>query len=362
MINPTASGVERVIECTASHVLPGIATSNKYAKRGTEIAAFIRRVLGGMSREESAKLVPDEKWRATCMHLDFAKLVGDLSQVRGEMAYALDVETDAVRELGSNIGRNYPALAPTEIGGTDDIEGMRIDDVPVVIDVKTGQPVTRCQDNPQIKFFARILQLRTGAAEVEGRIAYVREDGHIDRDCWTFSAFELDSFGDELAEMVDRVASARRHLTDGGTLTVRSGDHCTYCPAMAACPRYTALARTMVSDVEQINAQLGMMTPEQQGIAWEKARAIEKLLGTVVDGLKALAKQAPIPLPTGKTVKPIEVERHSLVQESALTLLRKKGATAEEIDGCYATSTVVQVREVGGAKAAAAPRRRGKAA
>jgi hypothetical protein len=362
VINPTASGIERVHECAASHVLPGIATSSSYAKRGTEIAAFIRRVLGGMSREESAKLVTVEAWRATCVHLDFAKLVGDLSQVRGEMAYALDVETDAVRELGSNIGRGYPALSATEIGGTDDIEGMRIDDVPVVIDVKTGQPVTRCQDNPQIKFFARILQLRTGAAEVEGRIAYVREDGQIDRDCYTFSAFELDSFGDELAALVDKVSSARAHLANGGTLTVSSGDHCTYCPAMASCPRYTSLARTMVSDVEQISAQLEMMTPEQQGVAWEKARAIEKLLDVVVDGLKALAKQSPIPLANGKTVKPIDVARRSLVQESALSLLRTKGATAAEIDGCYASSTVVQVREVGGAKALGAPKRKGKAA
>lgn len=362
MINPTASALERVGECAASHVLPAIASSSTHARRGIEIAAFVRRVIGGMAPEDAAELVPDDAWRATCTNLDWRALCGDLSQVRGEMAYALDVETDTVRELGSNLGRRYPPLAASELGGTSDIEGMRLDGVPVVIDVKTGQPVTRCRDNLQIRFFARILQLLSGAAEVEGRIAYVREDGHVDRDCWTFSLFELDSFGDDMIELLRRVSVARERLTAGAPLAVRTGEHCQYCPAMSACPRYTALARTMVEDVAQVHAQLGAMTPEQQGIAWEKARAIEKLLDVVVSGLKDLAKQAPIPLASGKFVKAIDVDRRSFVQESALALLRAKGATADDIDGCYRSHTIVQVREVGGPKALGAPKRKGRVA
>jgi hypothetical protein len=360
VINPSASSLERAIECAPSHVLPGISVTSPYAARGTEIAAFIRRVLGGMSRDDAATFVTEPEWRTTCTHLDFQRLVGDLSNVRGEMAYALDVETDSVRELGSNLGRHYPTLGPMEIGGTDDIEGMRIDDVPVVVDVKTGQPVTRCQDNAQIKFFARVLQLRTGASEVEGRLAYVREDGSITRDTWTFSAFELDSFGDDLAEVVRRVLSARVRLARGETLSVRSGDHCGYCPAMSACPRYTALARTMVEDVNDIAARLDAMTPEQQGVAWEKARAIEKLLGVVVDGLKALARQSPIPLASGKLVKETKSHATSFQQGPALALLREHGVTDEEIAGLYRVTPTFPVREVSGPRMLATTKRKSR--
>jgi hypothetical protein len=360
VINPTASALERVGECTASHVLPAAHTTSGYAKRGQVIASFVRRVLGGMPRAEAAALVADPDWRTTCTLLDFTKLVGDLSMVRGEMAYALNVETDDVRELGTNLGRNYPPLEENEIGGTDDIEGMRIDDVPVVIDVKTGQPVTACCDNPQIKFFARVLQLRTGAQEVEGRIAYVSDDGHVEVDSHTFSAFDLDSFGDDLAEIVRRVASARTRHAAGEVLTVSSGSHCRYCPAMAACPRYTALARTMVGDVEDMTARLGVMTPEQQGVAYEKAKEIEKFLGVVLDGLKELARQNPIPLRSGKFYKETKSHSTHLNTPLALAMLREYGVTDVQIAALYKSTPTFPVKVVNGPKTLGAPKRKAR--
>ncbi len=361
MINPTASALERVGECAPSHVLPGAHTTSSYAKRGTEIAGFIRRVIGGATRADAASLVADPDWRTTCLNLNITRLVGDLSNVRGEMAYALDVETDAVRELGSNLGRNYPTLSATEIGGTDDIEGERIDGVPVVIDVKTGQPVTSCRDNPQIKFFARVLQLRTGAPEVEGRIAYVSDDGHVELDTWMFSAYDLDSFGDDLAFIVRRVASERARLAAGETLTVSSGSHCRYCPSMSACPRYTALARTMVADVADITGRLGVMTPEAQGVAYERAKEIEKFLEVVLDGLKALARQAPIPLRSGKVYKETKSHSTHLDTPAALALLREHGVTDERIAELYKKTETFPVKVVNGPKLlGAAPKRKAR--
>lgn len=360
MINPTASGLERVGECEASHVLPAVHVSTGYARRGQEIASFIRRVLGGMSRIDAAAFVSDPTWRTTCLLLDFTRLVGDLSSVRGEMAYSLDVQTDAVRELGSNLGRNYPALGENEIGGTDDIEGERIDGVPVVIDVKTGQPVTSCRENPQIMFFARIRQLLTGAPEVEGRIAYVSDDGHVELDTAMFSAFDLDSFGDDLAEIVRRVAAARARLAAGEVLTVSSGSHCRYCPAMAACPRYTALARTMVDDVADMTARLGAMTPEQQGIAYEKAKEIEKFLAVVLDGMKELARQNAIPLRSGKVYKETRSTSTHLDTPRALTLLRERGVTDEQIADLYKSTPTFPVKVVNGPKLLGAPKRKAR--
>jgi hypothetical protein len=341
-------------------VLPQVYTTGKYAERGTTIGAHIRRVIGGMFAGDSAKQIGNPDWRETCLALDWRKLAGDLSDVTGEMAYALDVETDSARVLGTNLGRNYPATGETEIAGTSDIEGVRIDGVPVVIDVKSGQPVTDAEHNPQLKFFALARHLLTGAPEVEGRIAYVAEDGSVRLDAHVYDAFALESYGDELRAVPGRIAAMRKLVVLGEVPPVSSGDHCTYCPAKPACPRYVALAREVVreaggiagADAETIPARLAAMTPEEQGAAWHKAKEVEALLKHVIDALKSLAKQEPIPLPSGKTLRAISVTSSRIVQSAALDMLREKGATEEEIATLYSTHVGEQVRTVGRAKSA----------
>ncbi len=355
--NPTASGLERVMACPASQVLPAVYDSSVYAERGTQIARFIRSIVGGMPIAQALHAVRPE-WRDTCRHLEWKKVVGDLGDVRGEVAYALDVETMETTELGINIGRKYPPLGPTQIAGSDDIEGVRLDGVPVVRDVKSGYlEVTAAEDNPQLKFFALVKMLRTGASEVEAGIRYVSESGHVTSDDHVFTAFDLECFGDELREMVERVADARRRLDAGERLAVSSGAHCRYCPGMAACPRYTALAKTMLPDIAQIASQLNAMTPEQQGFAFSRAKEIETLVGTVLDSLRSIAKQKPIPLGNGKEAAEIRFKRSNFSHDAAIDLLQKKGATAAEIEHLYVTSEVSQVRVVNGPTLKRAPSR-----
>ena len=357
MGKPSASGLQRVLECTASVVLPGVHTSGIHAERGTAIAAFIRRAMvGGV--DAALKLVPVDEWRETCRTLDWRKLCGDLSDVRGEMAYALDVSAGTARELGSNLGRKYPATGPSEIVGTCDIEGMRIDGVPVVADVKTGLSVTPCEENAQIKYFALVTMLRTGAPEVEGRILYLREDGDVLVDPHTFTAFDLESFRDELGEMLARVRHAEERSARGETLTVYGGEHCKYCPAMQACPRFTALARAMVTDLPAVKTRLAMMPPEEQGRAWVLANDIEKLLEDVQTSLKEIAREHPIPLPNGQVVKETRSTATSFDRETALAMLRARGATEEEIHSLYTSTPTKPVKAVGSTKGASARKRK----
>jgi hypothetical protein len=359
--NPSASALERVLACTASHVLPAIYDAGgEHAQRGTAIGRFVRSVIGGTPVDMALNAVPVDEWRETCRHLNWQGLVGDLNSVRGEMAYALDVETDEVFELGSNIGRAYPSVGPTTFVGSDDIEGVRLDDVPVVGDIKSGHAeVTACEDNAQIRFFCRVKQLQTGAPRVEGRILYVREDGHVRQDCHEFGAFDLESFQDDLRTMARRISDARARLAAGDSLSVYSGDHCTYCPAMQACPRYTALARNLVPELLYIKARFAAMTPDQQGSAWLVYGDAKALLEEIGSALKAIAKQAPIPLPDGKVVKEIEFDRSDFSREKALQQLEARGATAADIAGLYVEHRVHQVRVVG---RKSKPTKKGKAA
>lgn len=355
-MDETASSLERLMACPASAVLPHVAETNDDADRGTEIHSFVRNVSAGMPRAKALALVPKEHL-PVCEGIDFGRVCGDLSNVRAEVSYAIDVETSFARELGINLGRHYPTREPAEFAGTNDLEGRRLDDVEVVADVKTGDPVTACRENPQMMFHARARQLRTGAAEVEARLIYIRRDGKVSLDCAMFTAFELDCFEDELSALRARIEDARARFAATGQVSVSTGPHCRYCPAMTACPRYVALARTMAADVADIPARLEMLTPEQQGIAWEKAKAIEKLVEHVLDGLKAIAKQGEFPLPTGKVVKAISFARQDFSRDKTLALLREKGATQAEIEALYTEATVTQVREGAGPKQLGAPKR-----
>ena len=332
---PTASAIERAIECPASCVLPAINISGDDATRGREIHAFIRRIANRMAREEALSLVPSEH-RQVCEGIDLARIFGGLSDVRGEVAYAIDIRDTKVEELGINLSRNYPALGVNEFAGTNDIEGTRLDGVPVVCDVKTGfLEVTQTKDNAQQKFHARARQLMTGADEVEARLIFIGSDGRVTLDCHTFDSFELESFDDELIELRDRILVAKDRYDIAGEVSVSSGSWCRYCPAMAACPAYTALARTMADDVATIGEQLAAMTPSQQGVALVKAKEIEKLLESVLEGLKALARQNPIPLPNGKIYTETNSHATSFDQASAVAMLRTLGAADAEVETLY---------------------------
>lgn len=361
--NGTASAIERTLECAASVVLPQVRrASTSASSRGTVIHEYARAVLVGTARETALAAVPAE-WRDTCAHLDFSKLGGDLSDVRCEMAYAYDVVARTARELGSNIGRDYGrfAITATEIPGSDDIEGMRIDGVPVALDIKTGfERVTACSENAQIMFFALVLMLRTGADEVEGRIAYVREDGSVSIDAHTFSRFDLETFADALEDGHASINAARRVFLAGGAPAVTEGSHCKYCASMSACPAYVSLARTMATDVDSIAGKLETLTDEQAGAAWAKAKAVESLLERVLDALKARARQSPLPTPGGKLVKAIPMKgRESFNHGAAIDMLRTKGASPEEIRGLYRIGEPgEQVREVAAPKLLGAARKR----
>ena len=347
--NPTASGLERALACPAYVVLPHVNESGEDAERGNQIHGFIRNVAARMPREEAlVRLSPEH--RPVCEGIDLARVYGGLSNVRAEVAYALNVETEECRELGINLGRRYPVTSAAEFCGTNDIEGDRLDKIPCVEDVKTGDPVTACAENPQMLFHARARQRRTDATKVEGRIIYIGRAGQVRIDPHMFTSFELDSFEDRLVELREQIAAARARYAATGEVDVSSGDHCRHCAAMLACPKYTALARTMVTDVDAIRERIALMPPEEQAAAWVKARDVKRLVDNVIEGLKSIATQSPIQLQNGKRVGAVSYAKTDFKAELAIALLRQRGATQEEIDACFVESTVTQVRELGSSK------------
>lgn len=342
----SASACSRVAACPSSVAFPAVIESSEDAERGVSLHAHCNRVLTGMPRIVSAARVP-EAWRATAEKIRFKAAIGDLEGVRSEVSYAIHVASGNVRELGVNLGRNYVVWCG-EVPGTNDFEGRREwDGIEVVGDWKTGaQDVAPCSENEQMLFHARVRSALTGAHVVEGRICYIRESGYVHVDRHEFTPFELDVFADELESTYASAVDAVRRYADGEVLAVHPGDHCRYCPAITSCPAHVALARAMLPELQDIEARIQEMTPVQRGSAWLKMKSCERVLTAVKNGLKETALEQAFPTVDGKEIREMSYPKETFSQDRAVALLTAKGATQEEIQGCYVESTVSQIREM----------------
>lgn len=302
----TASSLERQIECPPSAVIsPLVHESGEDADRGNEIHTFCRSVIAGTPRGIALAAITKAEWRETCEQIDFAILCGSVLNVRAEVAYRIDIETDAVRELGVNLARRYPPRAANDVDGTNDFEGTRpITGMWVVTDLKTGfLPVTLCKNNPQMKFHAKALMLLHDVDQVEARIAYIDVGGQIAFDTHVFTRLELDLFGDELLAARARIERANEALRTTGRVEVHAGSWCRWCPAKVSCPRFTALARAMLPDLRTVHERWSAMTTEEKATAFVMAYEARDLAERVVESMKALARTEPIDLPGNKVLR-----------------------------------------------------------
>ena len=349
-LHGSASGVERLMACAPSGFLPQSDVTNRWQERGSVVDGFVRSVLSGTPIEYALKLIEDKATRETCRKLDFRRLGGDLSEVRCQVAYAIDIRTRTARELGVGINRAYAscALNDNEMPGTDDIEGIAfVHRGPCVLDVKAGyQLVTRCEDNGQMRFYCAAKMLVTGADAVEGRIAYVKPTGAVIVDSHMFTALELDTFLDELEDAVARAREQKRRYLAGGPLSVATGEHCKYCGALSWCPEYTRLAKAMLGEALDIEQRVSELTLPEAGAAYLKANDMQTILDRIFHALDARARQEWIPTRPGKAIRPLVYERRSFDTGAAIELLKKLGATDEEINSLYHAVAVEQIREM----------------
>ena len=359
MTRVSASSVERAIACPASVFLPSADESTVYAERGNDVDGYVRRVLTGVPRDTALAAVKVAETRATCERIDFRKLGGDLTDVRCQVAYVVDVRARTARVLGEDIGRAYAGLGPWDVPGTLDIEGMRPDSAPVVLDVKSGyHEVSPAEENGQLRTYAAARMLTTGASEVEKRVAYVRASGKVWLDVHTDTSLEIDGFLDEVEDGLARIDRERAQYAVGGTTDVHPGPHCRFCPAMHACPAKHALAKTMVGGLTDVAARVASLTLPEAGKAWRLTDEAGALVDTIRGALKLRAAAEPLPLGDDKVVRAIQFERESFDRGAALGLLKTLGATEEQIAALYDTAMVEQIRETRDPNAPAKPRAR----
>jgi hypothetical protein len=252
---PSISSTKRVAACQGSEVLQiRVNETGESAERGNTIHGFICDVADrGVAVKDALKKVHTDHHRV-CKKLDVQAVVGDLTtNRRAEVAYALDLESEMVRELGQYLGRAYPTTSPLEAKGTLDWTGQKADGLWKVKDVKTGLYVGPPGDDWQLRFFSACIMYTYVVSRVEGEICYVKDDGSVECDSHVFTAKEMLSVVPDLTMIRRSLIDAHAAFAANGRVEVSPGDHCRYCPSFDVCPAQHSLASSLIKVIPALH-------------------------------------------------------------------------------------------------------------
>lgn len=317
----SGSTIERTMQCAASCAYPRAGHQGENATAGIENHDKIQ-------KGDRSKPVVEA-------------MLSDAEEVRQEVAYALNIETRGVRELGVNIGRNYGKLADTEIPLTVDLECKKAGTW-WVVDWKSRERVTIARDNWQLRAAAMAVSGRHKADTIIAAIGYL-DDSELD--AAPFDVFHMLGFWSDMGHMVRRVREAQAKLARGEVLDVAAGAWCKYCPALPHCPAHTRLAKALLGELEGVDAQVATLTVEQCGRAWELLKRYDVIADRVKESIKARARQEFIPLSGGKRLALIEMNGRQSIDADAV---KARYAELGESVPMKRGKGFVQVKEVNG--------------
>lgn len=272
----TASALPRALACPASCALPAVSSTSDEAERGTQVHGFLQLIADGTPYDEAINAVA-ESALALCERIDLRHVP------RGgetEVAMAWDVETRTARRLDVDGHRRYEPRA-AEIPGTADL--ILWTEMPVVIDWKTtAYDFDPKSATAQLEHYALCAAEIAWADQVECAIGVIADDGAVEWTRWMMDAAALERARDRARRVWDRVQAARAQQ---GELDVVLGNHCRYCPSWRACPAHVRAVRQLAA------GELPEITAETIGAAYSIARAVEKSVESVRDGIKRFVSE-----------------------------------------------------------------------
>jgi hypothetical protein len=273
-------------------------------------------------------------------HAVVRKAIEGATEIRVEVAYAMDVFAETVRLLGSRLGRNYGPLKDSEIALTVDAVVIRPNDDVWVWDWKSRKRVAPAAKNWQVRAGAVCVMKHLKLSEMGAAIGYLDND---ESDSHRFDAFDIPVFFADMRSMLKRIGEARAVVARGETPEVHAGSWCTYCPALAYCPAHTRLARNMLGELSDVEKQIAFMTAEQAGKAWTLLKQIQNLADKVETSLKLRAKQDVVPLPNGKRLALVDSSRANFDKKKALEWIKSHGGNPAEFEGRTYFETIREI-------------------
>lgn len=248
-----ASSASRWIACPGSVRLSKNAPKfeSSYAIEGT----LAHEIAGDILLGKKIKSPSDEMLAHVLNYVDFVKAEAEGNDLYVEKGFDL---SDTL----------YPGL----YGTSDAVVFDRASKVLKVIDFKYGAGVAvSAENNTQLKYYAlgAMYSLNLPADKVELIIYQPRAMGETVKR-WMTDVITLMDFGAELIEYAKR--------TNDPDASLKSGDHCRFCPAATQCPELERKALDVaVADFSEVKAY----SPEKIRIILEKAPLIRDYLKTV---------------------------------------------------------------------------------
>ncbi len=249
---------------------------------------------------------------------------------RAEIAFVVDLATDAGREVGQGISRAYGDLGPFEIAGTADLVGRGPNGELVIVDRKSHDP-----NVPRAAVNAQLHTLGLAACRAYGidtaQIAIWHELRPLDVSA--IDALDLDVFTNELKRVLGDVAKARVKYRLG-VLNPKPGSHCRWCDAFHDCPEQKALA--VDADIAlpmRIEASIPFHDDHEAADAWDLLARIDMLAKRIRSALYARAGERPIPLNDGNVLGTVEKMGNTAINaEIAYDVIKERFGVATAND------------------------------
>lgn len=322
---PTMSQHARAMACPASEALPHAEQqATEVADEGTEKHQDAALEVLGEAREPR-----HPEW------LDGLRESGALDALRGyivEAALTYDVAFDDGAYLGSDLGRQYGDLLPTETAGSADYLLVK-DEAVVVVDLKTGRHEVKVEENKQLLSLA----LAACRAHLKPRATVAilwAPEGMTPRwDWWDVSAERLQRHARELADaLLVKTAEAREDVAAGRPPRhLQQGSHCHFCPAQAACPARSSMVRAASEPTYRAEWTAAVARGDTAGVSMAM-KALRAEADEMERVLRAMARTGPVDVGDGRSLILRTVERESIDAAQAwpvlASLLGGEGARA----------------------------------
>lgn len=324
----SASNVDRAIQCLGSAVFATAETAGgEAADRGTALHDFATASVAGTTPKPVPKEYEKEAGRMKLNKLQEKLQSGHCENPAvaiGELAMVYHSDSDTVTSLGVNIGRDYGLWGARDVCVTSDLYSVK-DKIARIVEIKTGMPVEPAATNWQLRTQAVAISRSEPIDSVMAYIAYLQDDGdwYFDEVMW--SDMEIDSFADELRQLTERIEKAEGKLE----VSVFEGDHCRYCKSIMSCPAKKNLIRSLPINPAVKPRPAEALSPVEAGEVYEAIVRYEQLFKKMKKDIEQIAHHVEIPLPTGKTLKVVTINKETVNGDRAKPILEKHfGANA----------------------------------
>ena len=333
-ILPTASRLDLANACPASCVLPSEdGEPGDAVYRGNVAHKYLEDIANGITQAVALQDVPVEMlpWIRA---LPIERMFQGLGNVRPEVPYAVNVITRFVRVLNGG-HRDYADRTDDEFVGTVDLIATRPDGRALIRDYKTGANLGDPATKLQLRFAALALHLETGAQEIDVEFAYILQDGAVQYDTATLNVWDFDETFETLVRLRESITQARHRYSAGEPLSVRTGQHCRFCPAFWSCPAKIGALRTVTQlDVRRLPTRQSALRE-----FWQKYEETRQIIDRAKPLVTEYVDRDEIPLDDHTCVRMITSTKREYAVEKLKRLALSLGATDAQLLGCVSSNT-----------------------